>query len=136
MSDLNTTDMSQKDLEDFYEGQVTDSKRLLVEEFLIDSPVGLMEFFTIKREREAPVTYFAKPSTATKEKLLLEVASRGRQFIVQRRKLMATAAAVVLVAGAVMVSDDLKQNEDVVADSSPGISIDATAELVSAGAFM
>ena len=127
--------MTNKDLNEFYHGKVSSDRRLLIEEFLMTSSFGLMEFFTLKREKEDPIVFFAKPSESILRKLQFEVTSKRSGFLFDQKSLLATAALALIVAGAFYIREN-NSSEDILADNAPAISIDYTAEFVADGAVL
>ena len=131
MSEMNTKNMTQ-DLVEFYEGRTVDPRRHFIEEFLLSSQVGLMEFFAIKRDRELPITTMdtgIPSSDLVKARLKREVRKLKPEFFVSRRSVMATAAAVLLILGALFIRDNLSVDEHK-ADSASFLSIDSSGEVV------
>ena len=132
MIELNTKNRSAnitQDLVEFYEGRTPDPRRHFIEEFLLNSQVGLMEFFAIKRDRELPALDGMPPSDLTKARLKREVRKLRAEVFVSKKSILATAAAVLLILGALFLRDNLSVDQHK-ADSAAFLSIDSSGEIV------
>lgn len=132
------------DLIEFYEGQVADPKRLLVEEFLLESQPGLMEYFAIKRDREVnddlsgevSLPANGTPSDLVRARLKRQVILMRGNFFTNRKSLMATAAAIIVIAGALYMREDFAIDENIGADSATTLSVDASSDLFAGATFL
>lgn len=126
---------SQNDLIEFYEGSIADPKRHQVEEFLLESQIGLLEFFSIKRDRELPVDISpsARPSKNLKD--LLDQNFLLQQPLPTSKKWLASAAVILLLLGGTY----LAQNglfETFQTEETPILSVDTAGDVHAETAFM
>lgn len=132
---MNSKTFDQNDLTDFYHGDLPCSKRLDIEDFLLESQVGLMEFFTIKREKEVPVIALPKPSDSIKHRLDLQLSTTSNTPVIQwNRRFIAAAAVLLVIAGALFMQADSLFFEN--STPAPLLSVDAAGELMAETAFM